>query len=296
MRTDELSYRNGYFEKEEIPAEENAKNTEIAEDMQNTAEEYDDSGYIAGRTARKQKRNAKIRRKHNFVKAILALLCLFGVLLTPVFNIKSITVSGNSYLSEEQVIVASGITKNSNIFVFQTKKAVNGLESLSFVDAAKITRTFPSGVKIQIKECTPAAQISCGQALYLAVDKSGKILDAVSDPKKYDVPCISGVTVTEFEVGEKVKTQNNKLFTKLLLLACEINETQMTQDVESIYVKNAELYVKLKKGVTCNLGQGDNLSYRIKFINEVCKSIPEGKTGSLEFVEEYKAVFTEDEK
>lgn len=298
MKVDELNYKNGVFEDENEDFSENEKTENFdGEAGENKIEdEYREEDYVASRMARKQKRNTKIKRQHIFVKTFLALFLIVGVLLTPVFNINYISVSGNSYLSKEQIIEASGLNKNSNIFVFQTKKAVSGLENLSFVDTAQVKRIFPTSVKIYIKECTPAAQISCGQSLYLVVDKKAKILDTASVTDKYDVPVISGINVSEFEVGKKVKVENEKTFEKILLLSQEIGENSMTEDTQSIYAKDEDLYIKLKRGITCNLGQGDNLSYRIKFIKEVYKSIPEDKTGKLEFVEEYKAVFTEDEK
>lgn len=298
MKVDELNYKNGVFEDENEDFSENEKTENFdGEAKENKIEdEYREEDYVASRMARKQKRNTKIKRQHIFVKTFLVLFLIVGVLLTPVFNINYISVSGNSYLSKEQIIEASGLNKNSNIFVFQTKKAVSGLENLSFVDAAQVKRVFPTSVKIYVKECTPVAQISCGQSLYLVVDKKAKILDTASVTDKYDVPVISGIDVSEFEVGKKVKVENEKTFEKILLLSQEIGENSMTEDTQSIYAKDEDLYIKLKRGITCNLGQGDNLSYRIKFIKEVYKSIPEDKTGKLEFVEEYKAVFTEDEK
>lgn len=291
MRVDELNYKDGNFENEND--NEMLTEYEMGEDV---GAGYSEGTYVANKEARKQKRNAKIKRRHNFLKIMLVLFCVVGVLLTPVFNIKTISVSGNSYLSKEQIIEASGILKNSNIFIFQTKKAVSDLENLSFVDVAKVKRTFPTGVQIHVKECVPTAQISCGQSLYLIVDKNGKILDTASKAEKYNLPCIKDINVSEFEVGGIVKTEDKKMFEKLLLLSREISENKMTENVESIYAKKTSMYVNLKRGIICDLGEGNNLSYRIKFIKEVYDSIPEEKTGKLEFVEEYKAVFTEDEK
>lgn len=279
MRVDELNY-NGDFEEVKTAFE----------------EEHDEENYVINRAMRKKKRNAMIKRKHVFLKVFLVLFSIFGVLLTPVFNIKNISVSGNSYLSKEQIIHASGISGNKNIFIFQSKKAVSGLEDLSFVDVAEVKRTFPSGVKISIKECKPIAQIACGQSLFLVVDKEGKILDTAESAEKYNVTCINNIDISEFEVGKKIKVEDIMTFESLLLLSQEISENAMTGAVSDVYSKNGDLYINLKKGVRCNLGKGANLSYRVKFINEVHKSVPDGKKGRLEFVEEYKAVFTEDEK
>lgn len=266
------------------------------EQSENLKETYTEESYAVNREMRKKKRNASVKRKHIFLKTFLVLFCLVGVLLTPVFSIKSISVSGNSYLSKEQIIDASGISKNSNIFIFQTKKAVDGLEELSFVDVAEVKRVFPSGVSISIKECKPVAQVACGQSLFLVIDETGKILDTADNSEKYKVTLINNVTIDEFEVGKKIKVEDTATFEKLLLLSQEIVKNSMSEVVSDIYSKNTDLYVTLNTGVRCNLGNSSNLSYRVKFINEVYKSIPKEKKGRLEFVEEYKAVFTEDEE
>ena len=39
----------------------------------------------------------------------------------------------------------------------------------------------------------------------------------------------------------------------------------------------------------------EGLEKAVKFLKEVMAEIPEGKSGTIEFIDEYKAVFKEDE-
>lgn len=245
---------------------------------------------------KKKHLSARLRGKHIFLKVFLVLFLILCAFLTPVFNVNKIIVTGNSILSEDKIIDASGIYLSKNIFTFQCSKAKDEIEKLSFVDICEVERDLPSEVVINIKECIPIAQIRCGQSLFLIVDKSGKVLDISDNNKKYDIPELDNISVVEFEVGKKVNPENTSVFNNILMLAQEVKNSGVSEMTEKLSCVDNELIICLKGNIRCNIGNGENMAYRVKFIREVSESIPEGKTGTLKFVEEYKAVFTEDEK
>ncbi len=268
---------------------------EIAETENDNIDYGYESDFYSYHELKSKRTTAKLKKKHIFLKVFLVVFLFSCALLTPIFNVSNIVVNGNSILSEERIIDASGISVSKNIFTFQCSKAKDSVEKLSFVDVAEVKRTFPSGVIINIKECKPIAQITCGQSLYLVVDKSGKVLDTADNKEKYDVPEIDNINIMEFEVGKVVGPENKRVFDNLLILAREIKNVGISDITEKISCDNEEMILHLDGNIRCNVGNGGNLSYRVKFVKEVYDSIPEGKTGILEFVEEYKAVFTEDE-
>ena len=254
-----------------------------------------ESDFYSYRELKKKQKMSVFRKKHVFLNIFLVVFLILCAFLTPIFNVNNIIVNGNTILSEDKIIDASGIYISKNIFTFQCEKAKDGIEKLSFVDAAEVKRTFPSGIIINIKECMPIAQIACGESLYLVVDKHGKVLDTADKKEKYNVPEVDNTDIMEFEVGKVVNPRDKTVFSNLLILAQEIKNVGISDITEKISCKNSELILHLKGNVRCNVGAGGNLSYRVKFIKEVYESIPEGKSGELKFVEEYKAVFTEDE-
>ena len=226
------------------------------------------------------------------------LLCFIGigVLLTPVFNIQKITVTGNNYIPTEKILEISPAKTNSNIFLFKKTDMQKKIAEISFVQNVDVLRIFPSEVRIEIKECKPIAQVMCGQSLYLIIDKSGKILDTAGNIEKYGVPVISALEIDEFEVGKRIEIQNKEQFEKTLMLLQELMQNAILDSTTSVFANDSGLHAVFREKIDCNFGYEDNLSYRVKFVKECLKKIPDDESGKITFMEEHKAVFTKDNK
>lgn len=243
---------------------------------------------------KKQKKN-KVFKTVVLVNLILIALIIAIGLLTPAFYIHEITVTGTQYLTPSKIIDASGLRVGKNIFTFRTSTVSQGIASLSFVDSVKVSREYPDKVSIVVSECQPLAQVICGESLFIVIDHKGKILDTTSESAKYGVPVIEGVTVEQFEVGQIIDTAQTEEFETLLLLAKELSENNMIDQTAGLSLKQDDFLLTFQNGVVCNIGPGKNSSYKIRFLKEVIRQIPAGKTGTVEFIDEYKAVFKENE-
>ena len=244
----------------------------------------------AARTEKKKKNTVK-KQKITVTLFLLLFVCI-GVLLTPVFYVKKISVSGNSYITTDKILDASTAKINKSIFLFSAHEAEKKIGELSFADSVKVKRIFPSEVMITVSECTPTAQIMCGQSLFIVIDKNGKALDTAGAKDKYAVPVISDMDIDEFEVSKKVISKNQDDLKKILTLLRAFSENETLGTVNSVSIKNGSLYAVFRDNIVCNFGEGDNLSYRVKFVKECLQKIPEGQSGEIRFMEDYKAVFT----
>lgn len=243
--------------------------------------------------AEKKKRNI-LNRQKIIVTVFLIMFIGIGILLTPVFNVKKITVNGNNYLSTDKILEISTAKTDKNIFLFTKSDAERKISELSFVDEVSVDRIFPSEVSITIKECTPIAQVMCGQSLYLIIDKNGKILDTAGNIEKYAVPVITDMEISEFEVSKNIVTSDRDNLNKMLVLLRELSQNGLMDSVTNVYSGGNELHAVFNKNIDCNFGYEDNLSYRVKFVRECLGKIPEGQGGEIRFMEDYKAVFTKE--
>ncbi len=243
---------------------------------------------------RKPKKN-KVFKTVVLVNLILISLIVAIGLLTPAFYIREITVTGVSHLTPDKVIDASNLEVGKNIFTFRTDRVEESISLLSFVKEAKVSRQYPNKVSIVVTECKPLSQVVCGESLFIVVDDDGKILDTTSERAKYGIPVIEGVEVEQFEVGNIINTQKTDTFETLLQLSKELSENNMVDMVDKLSWEKGTFYFTFRNGVVCDLGNGTNISYKIRFVKEVMNRIPAGKTGTLEFIDEYKAVFKEHE-
>ncbi len=249
-----------------------------------------------------QPRSKKTKRKPNKVLKTVVLVNVFLIalivaigLLTPAFDIQEINVTGIQQLTSAKVIDATNLKVGKNIFTFSKQMVKDEIAELSFVKDVKIIREYPNRVSIVVSECQPMSQVLCGESLYIVIDETGKILDTTSESGKYGVPIIEGVFVEQFEVGKIIDTRQTSSFEQLLLIAKELSENNMIDMVAKLSLEDSEIFLHFQNGIRCDIGAGTNSSYKIRFIKEVIHQLPAGKTGTVEFIDEYKAVFKEDE-
>lgn len=88
------------------------------------------------------------------------------------FAIKGISVSGTNNLSTNDVINASGLKYEKNIFGLSVDQIRKNLEKMHWVKSATVKRVIPSNFEISIVERVPIAYWQDNDKLYL-VDESG---------------------------------------------------------------------------------------------------------------------------
>ena len=154
-------------------------------------------------SAEKYKR--KMLRRRIIASSILGLIVVLCVcLFTPVFGVSEITVEGNSKLTAEEIISTSGIHKGQNIFRMDAQKSEKKLESLPYVDNAKIVKKFPAKIKIVIDESTEDIIIDTPNEFIVATI-DGKVLYKTTDVTEVPVPIVQGIAVTDAEPSKKIK-------------------------------------------------------------------------------------------
>ena len=229
----------------------------------------------------------KIKKNAVLINILLFILIVSTALLSPIFSVRSIIVNGTAVLNDEKVVLASKIELGKNTFLFRTSRAEEFVKTLSYVEEVTIKRSFPSSVVINITECKPDAQISCDNSIYLIIDKNKKILDTSTERLKYSVPVIEGMNIEKFEIGAYLEPGGDIHFNTMMSILTELSENEMHENTKRIYYDECYL-IEYANGITCDLEKGTDITYKIKFLKEAISNIPEGKKGTIEFVDEYK--------
>ena len=74
------------------------------------------------------------------------------IMLSPIFAIKTIIVSTDGKLTEQEIIGLSSITLNENTFKFTKKQIIQNIKENSYVDSVSIERKLPDKIEINVKE------------------------------------------------------------------------------------------------------------------------------------------------
>jgi len=123
-----------------------------------------------------------VRRRRLLVVGIVVLVLVaiaYGVSRSPLFAIDTLEVRGTSHLTTAQVLDAAGVHEGDAMVWLDTTAAVDGMDALPYVRAARVEREWPNTVRIVVHERTPASWIDGpdGKAL---VDRSGRVLETVA--------------------------------------------------------------------------------------------------------------------
>lgn len=108
------------------------------------------------------------------------------------FNLTTVRLEGLKVLTEEAVLIASGVSSGDSVLRLERAKIEAGIETLPYVEAAEVVIVFPDTMIVRVKERTPAATLIVRNAAY-EIDRSGVVLRRYPEGLEYISPLITNV-------------------------------------------------------------------------------------------------------
>ena len=259
---------------------------------------------------RKRKaRQRKIRRRR--IKIFLVLLLLLAVgagvilSLTVFFKIESISASGSSKYSAEEIIAASGIKKGDNLFVSSVndeklKRKLPYIEKITvkrslpalygyFFDIRQLAFKLPYIEKITVKRSLPATftiKVTDAEEYvcylsgdkYYPVSRSGRVLSK-TDEKSEGIPEISAGGLT-LKVGRKLafakeKTENtlNEIFENAEKTEIRVTRVDITDELA--------ITLGVDGRFTVNLGTSNYIDKKFAHLSGMMKNMDASAAGKI---------------
>ncbi len=209
----------------------------------------------------------KSNRKSGIVKLLIALIIVavlsataYTLSVTVFFNIKTITVKGDTQYSKEDILDASGISEGMNMNMLSPEDVEAKIcGKLPYVGQASVKRKYPDSVEITVKGCKPNCAYKFKNSYILVY--GDKALDKVSQKPK-NLTIISA-QISRYIIGQKI------------VLKEEMNETldiirnQLTKagikDITAIDVENvSEIEVTLDNKIILQIGSTENIEKKCK--------------------------------
>ncbi|MFC2950194.1 cell division protein FtsQ/DivIB [Virgibacillus sediminis] len=168
--------------------------------------------------ARKKKAN---RRLVFYLSIFFILISIIIYLQSPLSNIRSVEVNGNSLLTEDKAIAQSGLNESTNIWTIDKSEIISALTSNPMVESAEVSRDFPWTVKIDLKEYKHIGYVK-EESSYFPILGNGRVLNQSENVTfKGDAPLL--LNFTEEEHLHRMTTELDKLPMNLLNLISEIH-------------------------------------------------------------------------
>lgn len=168
----------------------------------------------------------KEARKKKANRRLILYLCVFFLLIvlvvyvqSPLSHVRTIQVSGNTYLSDEEVEKFSGLNKKTNIWSVKEDKLAKKISKHPIIESATVERKLPSTVSIRIEEYGRIGYV-LEKGKYKPLLGSGETLGAGKKMMNGDAPLLSGFT--EKQYLKKMAQELQKLDPSICKLISEI--------------------------------------------------------------------------
>ena len=212
---------------------------------------------------------------------LFALALLIGV--SGLFRVTDVKVSGEAMYTEGQVTDASGVKRGDSMLLFRSKKAGARIrEKLAYVSDVKIDVMYPSTVGIRLSESTAAASIMSGGS-YWIIDADGRILEETSLEGAAGTILVTGISIFEPTVGEKIKTDNETRMNYMTELLRAFQSRDIQDKVTELTMNSiANISFDYEGRFTVNYGDGAGGTAKLDRLIEVIGRLDEDDAGTLE--------------
>ncbi len=228
---------------------------------------------VNSRRAMRQKKARRRRLRAAFIFfLIVALITLAIMCFTVFFPIKGIHVSGSEIYSKSEIIKASKLTTDDQLFAVSEQEIENNIrKALPYVDSIELKRVLPNKVNIAVTDAKEYACYKSGESYFILSD-SGYILKAQNEkPENVFEIAASDISGNVGEQAKYKKIAEQQLVTELVdaLTSEDINIDKI--DVTSIL----QIKITVEDRFIVELGKNEYIEQKIAHLSGMIDSIPD---------------------
>lgn len=215
--------------------------------------------------------------------AIIVVSVIF--VMSVAFRVKSITVTGNTHYTADEIINAIDIEEGDNLFFFDRFSAVTRVfAKLPYISEVQIERALPDKVIIRVTESTAVAYLRIGAELW-TMDEKCKILGKAAENEEGTLIPVVGFDAGTLFINETINTASGEQRTVAYLkeILYQILERGLAYQVTKIDITSTN-NVKLHYGGKYIIELGDPYGTEQKFsmvVNAISK-LKEGDIGIID--------------
>ena len=206
----------------------------------------------------KKKKRIKILKWTSLIILIIAAITIF--LLSDIFNIKEIKVSNNNKVSEEEIILLSGIKANENMFKFFKLKAIEKIKTNPYIEDVTIHRKLNGIIDIKVTERVATFMLALEEEQFGYINNQGYILELSNE--KIEKPVLTGYETEPIEVGNRLNVEDLKNLNTVIKIVKTAEERQIENKITKIDFENNQniLITMESEGKLIHFGNEKNIN------------------------------------
>ncbi len=196
---------------------------------------------------------------------LLVLVGAVAVLASSLFDVRTIDVQGVVYTSPQQLSAIVDELQGEAILLVDTREVEHQLESIAWVESARVSTEFPHRVFIDIRERKPVATFAGSDGQFRVIDRDGRVLDVI-DGIPIDYMLVTGAN-PDVERGQFAGRPFASAAQLAIALPAEIRALTESIGVDATI---GDLTVQLGDGIEVQLGPATDLSTKlVRLLSEV---------------------------
>jgi cell division protein FtsQ len=214
-------------------------------------------------------RRAKGRKRLIWVAIAAAILLVLvgavAVLASSLFDVRTVDVQGAVYTDPAQLSAIVDDLRGEAILLVDTRQVERRLETIPWVESARVSTQFPHRVFIDIRERKPIATFAGSDGKYRVIDRDGRVLDVV-DGIPIDYMLVTGAN-PDVEQGQFAGRPFASAAQLAIALPSEIRA--LTESI-GVDATAGDLTLQLHGGLEVQLGPSADLSNKlVRLLSEV---------------------------
>jgi cell division protein FtsQ len=192
----------------------------------------------------------------------LVLIAVVGWWVTnsPLFDMRTLRVSGNRHLSDADVSRLAGLSRSTNVVWLGAGTVADRIERDPWVLQARVSRTLPGAVAISIEERKPVAVVRAN-GVWLLVSADGVILGRASKRDRLPVIEVPGAPTA---VGTRISSA-----TPQLVVARALPAGVRRRVAQIILAKGGSLNLILRSGVPVFFGDAQQATAKSRALSSL---------------------------
>ena len=205
---------------------------------------------------------------------IAAAAGIYVLVHQPWFHFGHVRLSGNKYVTLEEVMDAGGLEEPVNIFTIDRSKMEAALKKDVRIQKADIAYSWPNYLTVTVREREPAVYMHCENGNFAKIAYDGCVLSTENAIQDATAPLVTGFSLEDPEPGDFIEDADLKaMFAFLEKLPASIADR-----ISEISLDDRMLItLHLEGGVPFIVGSGENALRRVDTFISLCDDLEQKK-------------------
>ena len=201
-----------------------------------------------------------------FIFILLLIAAVVCLLTLPVFRAQYVEVHGSDRVNEQTMDDLLAVARDKNVFLADRNALKVEVEKDPYLVYESTWFTFPNRVVVNVEERHPQYYLE-HLGNYLAVSSQGIVLSATKEKQVNGIPMITGIQVTAFTIGERVRTEDDVKLIALSRIIEKFEESGMTAEISEVNVNDVvHISMRSVQGYEIQFGTSDSIERKIEWL------------------------------